>query len=173
MNRRIMLAAAGLAAACALSTSAVAQMTKPMGLSLRAGLFFPTADAARDENRTWLAFGAEYKLQDVNFGMSEAGTSSHLSLSADYMGSGDFRSIQVLLNWVGRNNEFYYTAGAGWTFGRHEVSGGTEERNAFAYSLGLGYDFSKGQTPFFVEGRFWGSSESDFNGFGVYIGVRL
>lgn len=173
MNRRIMLASAAVAAACAISTSALAQTTKPMGLSLRLGAFLPTSDAARNENRTWIAVGGEFKLKDVNFGMSQPGMSSHLSLSVDYMGSGDFRSMPVLLNWVGRNNEFYYTAGAGYTFGQNETAGGTEDRNAFAYSLGVGFDFSKGQTPFFLEGRFWGSSESDFNGFGLYVGVRL
>ena len=174
MNRRIMLAALGLAAASAVTTSAIAQETKPMGLSIRAGGFFPTSEDARDENRTWLAFGAEFKLKDVNFGMSEPGSSSHLSVSVDYMGSGDFRSMPILLNWVGRNNEFYYTAGAGYTFGRHQTSATTtDDRNAFAYSLGIGYDFQQGRTPFFVEGRFWGSSESDFNGSGLYVGVRL
>ena len=173
MNRRIMLAALGLAAASALTTSAVAQETRPMGLSLRAGAFFPSSDAGRNENRTWLAIGAEFKLKDLNFGMGEPGTSSHLSASIDYMGSGDFRSLPVLINWVGRNNEFYYTAGLGYTFGRNEVAGVADDRNALAYSLGVGYDFQQGRTPFFLEGRFWGSSESDFNGFAVYVGVRL
>lgn len=173
MNRRIMLAALGLAAASAISTSAIAQESKPMGLSLRVGGFFPTSDAARNENNTWVAVGAEFKLQDLNFGMKSPGMSNHLTFSVDYMGSGDFRSVPVLVNWVGRNNEFYWTAGAGMTFGRHEITGGTEDRNTFAYSAGLGWDFSSGRTPFFVEGRFWGASESDFNGFGVYVGVRL
>jgi hypothetical protein len=173
MNRRIMLAALGVVAAGAVSASAIAQETKPMGLSLRIGAFFPSSDDAQAENKTWLAAGLEYKLKDLNFGNTTPGMSSHLSLSVDYMGSGDFRSIPILVNYVGRNNEFYYTAGIGYTFGRNEAGGVTDDRNALAYSLGVGYDFSKGSTPFFVEGRFWGSSESDFNGFGIHVGIRL
>ncbi|MFY9232867.1 MAG: outer membrane beta-barrel protein [Fimbriimonadaceae bacterium] len=173
MNRRIMLAASALAAVTALTASATAQESKPMGLSLRAGIFFPSSDAARAENKTWIGMGAEFKIKDMNFGMSQPGMSSHLSLSVDYMGSGDFRSLPVLVNWVARNNQFYYTAGLGYTFGRNENAGVTEERNALAYSLGVGWDFQQGSTPFFAEGRFWGSSESDFNGFGIYVGVRI
>jgi hypothetical protein len=175
MNRRIMLAALGVVAASALTASALAQETKPMGLSIRAGGFFPSSSASRNESSTWLGLGAEFKLKDMNFGTAQPGTSSHLSLSVDYMGSGDFRSMPVLVNWVANTNEFYYTAGVGYTFGRHMT--GTpavaEDRNTLAYSFGLGYNFQQGKNPFFVEGRFWGSSESDFNGLGVYVGVRL
>ena len=172
MNRRIMLAAAGLAAAAA-STSALAQETKPIGLSVRAGMFFPSSEASRDEGATWLAAGVEFRLQDLNFGMAQPGMSNYLSLSADYMGAGDFRSVPVLVNFVQRNNEFYWTAGAGWTFGRHMSGGSLEDRNTFAFALGLGWDFSKGSTPFFIEGRYYGGSEGDFTGFGAFVGVRL
>ena len=173
MNRRIMLAAVGLVAA-SITTSALAQESKPIGLSIRGGAFWPGSNAAQAEGKTWLAAGAEFRLQNLNFGMASPGTSSYLSVSVDYMGTGDFRSMPVLLNYVGRNNEFYYTAGAGYTFGRHVIAGPTvEDKNTFAYCLGVGYDFARGTMPFFVEGRYFGSSESDFNGFGVYLGVRL
>src|SRR3712207_5350635 len=109
MNRRIMLAALGLAAASTMVTSALAKETKPMGLSIRACRFFPSSDASRNENRTWLGFGAEFKIQDLNYGMGSPGMSSHFCVSVDYMGSGDFLILPVLLNWVGRTNEFYYT----------------------------------------------------------------
>jgi hypothetical protein len=75
---------------------------------------------------------------------------------------------------VGRNQEFYYTAGVGLGFTETpDGLGGTESDTELAYALGVGYDFTQGQTPFFVELKYIGSGKSELNGFGLYGGVRF
>ncbi len=56
-----------LAAVALLGLSAVApaQETQPIGLSIRAGGFFPSNSDARDEADVWFAAGLEYKLKDL------------------------------------------------------------------------------------------------------------
>ncbi len=76
----------GIVAAMALlglSALSPAQETQPIGLSIRAGGFFPSTSDARDESDVWFAAGLEYKLKDLYFGESE-GYTSHLSLSLDW-----------------------------------------------------------------------------------------
>lgn len=168
-------AVSGLAAVllAGVAASADAQETKPINLSLRAGLFFPSDSKARDEENAWFAFGAEYKLKDLHFGQYQPGYSAALTLSVDHYSQGDFYHTPVLVNYVGRVNQFYYSAGAGlgWT----QVPGvlKNDTSNLFAYGLGVGYDFQHGSLPVFIEARYWGSSETKLNGFGVYLGVRL
>ena len=41
--------------------------TKPLGLSVRAGLMFPSTKAARDVGSQWFAAGADFKLGDLKF----------------------------------------------------------------------------------------------------------
>ncbi|HVL38596.1 MAG TPA: hypothetical protein VM328_04310 [Fimbriimonadaceae bacterium] len=158
-----------LGAACfTAATPADAQVTQSSGISLRAGLFFPSDSAARDEGASWFAFGADYRLGDLQLGMTP-GYTAHLSLSADVFSKGDYRNVPVLLNYVGRTSEFYYSAGAGFGFGR--VAG--EARTRFAYALGVGYDFMQGAMPLFAEAKYFGSSDSALNGFAVFVGIRL
>jgi hypothetical protein len=153
--------------------NAGAQETKPINLSLRAGFFFPSNAEARDEGKTWLALGAEFKLKDLHFGEYQPGYSAALTLSIDHYGKGDFYNTPVMLNYVGRVNQFYYTGGAG--FGWTEVPGVPDAKtnSLFSYSLGIGYDFQHGSLPVFIEAKYWGSTETKLNGLGVYIGVRL
>ncbi len=170
--KKIVIAA--LAASIGAASAVYAQETKPLGLSVRAGLFFPTSGDARDEGQTWISGGLDYKLGDLKFGNNRPGYSSHYSISADYYGKGDFRNIPVLLNWVARNDQFYYSAGAGVGFARFPDSATTtRSKTIFSYALAVGYDFQKGTTPIFVEGRYMGASESKLAGFGVFLGVRL
>jgi len=164
-----------LACACVgtLVGYANAQQTTPVGLSLRAGVFFPTDSSARAEADAWFAFGAEYKIKDLGFGDQQAGYSSSLSISADYMAKGDFQSVPVLLNYVGRVNQFYYTGGAGIGFTQVPVGEGHNSDTLFAYSLAVGYDFQQVHLPVFLEARYFGSTEDRLDGYVIYLGVRL
>jgi len=177
MNRKILLAAGGLALA-AIATPAAAQTTKPVGLSIRAGVVFPTNGELRDVGRTLFGAGLEYKLSGANLGQSMgANSNAHLSISADYYGKNNASSIPVLLNIVGSNNEFFYSAGAGVAFSRDSetTAGVTSTRNKtnFGYQLGIGYNFQQSQTPVFIEAKYWGNGNSALNAVGVYLGIRL
>jgi hypothetical protein len=169
---RFRIAALFIAATC-LGALASAQETKPVGLSLRAGAFFPSDSAARSEADAWFAFGVEFKLKDLHFGVEQAGYSSSLSLSVDGMGKGDYKLTPLLANYVGRVNQFYYTGGVGVAFTEIPVGLGSSSDTLFAYSLAVGYDFQQAHLPVFIEGRYFGSTETKLNGFVAYIGVRL
>ena len=168
MNRKILVGVIGAAAVMA-AIPAVAQDGRPVGLSVRAGIFFPSSNLLRDNDRQLLIAGAEYKLRDLNLSMGDTGMSTSLTLSADYIGNADFRNIPVLVNIVARQREFYYTAGAGIGFTNGLLDTGT----TFSYQLGVGYDFQRGKTPIFIEGHYFGAAKSDANGFAVMVGVRL
>lgn len=173
MLRTLLIPAVGALLIAGAATQAAAQESKPMGLSIRAGLFFPSDSAARDEGKTWFAFGGEFRLSDLQLGAADPAYTAHLSVSADFFGKGDYRNVPVLLNYVGRTNELYYSAGAGLGFARLPSGTGTEDKTRFAYQLSIGYDFQQGRNPFFAEAKYFGSSESALSGFGVYIGMRL
>lgn len=158
----------------ALVVPVFAQETKPVGLSLRAGLFFPSASVASDEGNTWFIGGLEYKLGDLNFGGVGSRTSSSYSISVDFYNKGDFGSVPVLLNYVGRTEQIYFSAGAGWSSVKRRLTNNTTKTEGeFAYQFSVGYDFVQGATPIFVEARYLGTAESDVNGFGVLVGVRF
>lgn len=164
----------GLAVLATLASGALAQTAEPIGLSVRAGLFFPSDGDAREEGATWFAVGADYKVSDLRFGGLNPGYSAWTSISADFVSKGDYRHVPVLFNYTARNNAFYYTAGLGVGFVRrvtanNDVSNTTE----LAYQVGVGYDFARGATPLFVEAKYFGSGKSEVNGFGVYAGIRL
>lgn len=156
---------------CALSQ---AQVTKPIGISVRGGLFFPSNGDAKDEAKNWIGFGADYKIGNLAFGQENVGLSTYYSISVDYFGKGDFSSVPVMLNFVQRTDTLYYIAGAGVSFSKVKLNA-TQRRTGtdFAYMLGIGYDIQKGMTPVFVELRYWGNSEARLAGFGVYAGVRF
>jgi len=164
-----------VAAALALGTAfATAQEVKPVGLSIRGGLLFPSNGDARNEGKTWFAFGADYKLGDIAFGDMKPGVSSHYTISVDYYGKGDFRNVPIMLNYVGRQDQFYYLAGAGIGFTNVRLSPAQTERgNEFCYTIGVGWDWQKGTTPIFFEARWWGSAEAKVNGFALYAGFRF
>ena len=172
MNKTLAIALA-TAALASVATTAFAQETKPLGLSLRAGIFWPTDSAAKNSGNTWFIGGAEYKVGDLHFGASQPGYQSSWSVSVDWYQKNDYRNLPVLLNYVGRKDQFFYSAGAGVGFTRRPVTGGTKSQTELAYQVGVGYDFMKGQTPLFVEVKWHGSGESKLNGFAAYIGVRF
>lgn len=157
---------------------APAQVTKPVGLAVRAGLDFPTSGYGRAKGRTWFGIGGEFKLMDSRFGVMNPGYTGVITLSADYYGKGAASSVPILVNYVGSQNEFFYSAGVGFAITRDEVpasGGGVKGRNAtnFGYQFGLGYNFQSGANPLFVEGKYFGNGNSKLSAFGLYVGIRL
>ena len=148
-NMRRIVIAATLAAG---AVTVQAQESRPVGLSLRGGLFFGGGE-------TDLAAGAELKVKDVNWEGIGQGYTGQITVSLDTIGG----TTPAMLNFVARNNEWYWTGGAGVMFG--------DDDTRFGFQVGLGYDFVRGQTPLFVEGKFWGGGRR--SGVGVYVGVRL
>ena len=170
MNRKILAVAASAVAVCALAASASAQTSKPVGLSIRAGVGWPTS--GNNGHDTLFCAGAEFKISDANWNnMGGPGTGGHISLSADYLGRNSAYAFPVLINYVGQANEFFYSVGAGASF--DHGGSGTSNKTNFGYQFGLGYNFQQAQTPLFLEAKFFGSSKSDFNAIGVYLGIRL
>ncbi len=152
------------------ATAVQAQETKPIGLSIRAGLFFPqSGDSRNAEGDSWFAGGVEFKVRDLNWQGMGDGYQSHLSVSLDTIGKGEIKNIPLLLNYTARANEWYYTGGLGVSFSAFDGN----DRMRLAFQVGVGYDFTQGKTPFFLEAKYWGSGKSEFTGFGVYAGIRL
>lgn len=155
-------------------TAAHAQYQKPLGMSFRFGLFYPSNGDARDiEGQGWFALGLEYKGGDLKFDTRNPKNSAMWTASVDYYGKGSFSQVPVLLNYVAHSDQFYYTAGAGIGFGRVLTATGGKTDTEFAFQAGIGYDFVKSQMPLFVELKYFGSSESKLSGFGIYGGVRF
>jgi hypothetical protein len=158
-------------AALGCAAIAPAQVTKPLNLSIRAGIFTPSSSVARDAGKSWFAIGAEARIKDIGVSMTNPGHSSYLTVSVDSFSKGGFRSIPILANYVYRTDELYFTGGAGVAL--VEEPGGDDETR-FGYQIGAGWDFARGATPFFVEAKWFGTSGNDrLNGFGFYVGVRL
>jgi hypothetical protein len=169
-----MAAALGTAIIFAGAVSAYAQETKPIGLSIRAGLFFPSNGDARDaEGSSWFAGGLEYKIRDFTVAGLGEGYLGSISLSVDTLGKGDVKNVPVLLNYVGRKNELFYSVGLGANFSSFDDGSGGDSRTRLGYQFGVGYDFQHGKTPLFLEAKYWGCSKSQFNGFAIYAGIRL
>jgi hypothetical protein len=153
---------------------AAAQYEEPLGLSVRAGFFFPGDSAAQDEADTFLAVGVDYEIKPVDMADMYSEYNAVYSISLDYYGSGDYSHVPLLINYVGRSDDFYYSLGAGLGFTKTpDGLGGTESETELAYALGVGYDFTQGTTPVFVELKYQGSAKSELNGFGLYGGVRF
>lgn len=172
MNRKILLAMVGVIALVVTSASAAAQATKPVGLSIRAGAAFPT-NRFSGENSTWFAAGAEFNLSNAGLGnLGMSGLNGHLAISADYRGRSNSYAIPVLLNWVGTEQQVFYSLGAGASFDHPGF--GSSNKTDFGYQVGVGYNFVTSQTPLFLEAKYWGTSgNSHLNAIGVYVGIRL
>lgn len=174
MNVRNGLAVIALAALPFAALATQDATVKPIGLSIRAGVFFPSSNSAQGEGKTWFNGGLEYKIGNLGFGNAEPGYSASYSISVDYYGLGDFRNVPVLLNYVGRVNEFFYSAGAGLGAAKYrEGLASTKNRTEFSYQVSVGYDFVKGSTPVFLEAKYFGCAKSDLNGFAINLGVRF
>ncbi|MEQ1822597.1 MAG: hypothetical protein ABL949_08805 [Fimbriimonadaceae bacterium] len=166
-----------LAACSALVVVGHTQTSKPMGLSIRAGLVFPASGYGRDQGRTWFGVGGEYKLKDQSFGMNDRSSTGMLTLSADFYSKGQASALPLLVNYVGMKNELYYTFGAGLAFTHDEVQNGGlmvgRSKTNIGYQFGVGYNFQQGQNPVFAELKYFGNGNSNLNAFGLFLGVRL
>lgn len=170
MKRTILALALGMGA-IAVTTAPAAAQVRPGSISLRVGGFFPFDEDVRDATgNTWLAAGLEYRFRDLPAGGLAPTDIPSLSISIDYMGRDDVSHVPILINYVGRRESFYYTAGIGLGF----ISGNDDTETRLAFSVGIGYNFNTaGTNPLFIEGRFWGSSESELNGLAIYGGIRF
>lgn len=164
-----------VAVAALFGASAVwAQESKPVGLSLRAGLVWPNSGQARQEGQSWFGAGLDYKIGNIGFGNKAEGFSSSYGISADVFSKGDFSSVPVTLNYTGRKDQFYYSAGAGVAFIKFpRTSTETRKETRVAYQFSVGYDFGRTGTPIFVEARYFGNFESRLAAFGAFVGVRF
>ncbi len=163
MNKRIV---ALTLVAAALAVPALAQ-DKPVGISVRIGLFAPSDAAARGAGQSWLAVGADFKLRDLSFRGRHS--PSEIGISMDYASKGGFRTLPVLLNYTSHMGETYFTLGAGFAFSNDSTSDSTR----FAYQGALGYDFQRGNNPLFVEVKYLGNERAVLNGFAIFLGARL
>lgn len=152
------------------SATAGAQMSKPAGFSIRGGAFFPSDSAAKALGNTWLGAGVEWKGGDINKAGYTANSRAHWSISVDWYGKSNASAMPVLVNYVEKNQNFYWSVGAGISM----LDDGTDNMSKFGYSLALGWDAPNNNgMPWFIEGRYFGSSETVFNGFGTYVGIRF
>ena len=170
LQRALTAGMAGLG--LALAGQAGAQVVKPLGLSLRAGVLFPSDSGFRNKSNSVFAYGIDYKIQGLNLG-GAPGMNDALSISLDHYEQGSYRATPIMLNMVTYQNQMYIIYGAGITSTSRPVAGGTSNKTSFGYDFGVGYNFQSGVTPSFLEARFFGSSTSELNGIGVYAGVRF
>lgn len=174
MKLKIVFAALAAASGMLATSHATAQESKPVGLSIRAGLVWPTTKQARDEGQSWFGAGLDYKIGNLRFGTQAAGFSSSYGISADVFSKGDFSSVPVTLNYTGRQDQFYYSAGVGVAFVKFpRTSFETHRETKFAYQFSVGYDFNKTGMPIFVEARYFGNTESRLAAFGAFVGIRF
>lgn len=174
MNNSAKLGIAALFSA-ALVLPATANYDRPMNLSVRAGLFLSQSDGKRAEGQNWFTIGAEYKLGDLAFGASSpAGAyNAYYTLSVDYYGKGSFTNVPVLLNYVGRFPDFYYSAGAGVGFGHRRIGSSSDSSIDFNYQLSIGRDFNLGANAVFAEIRYFGNTRTALQGIAIVGGVRF
>ncbi len=174
MKKAFIYAAALAIVGGSLTTTSFAQETKPLGLSVRLGMFWPNMDQAKKAGKTWFGGGVEYKLGDLKYPSEGSNMSASYSISADYYQKNDFRHVPILINFIGRSDTMYYFAGAGIGLTREKDKLGNRKNNTgFGYQVGIGYEISKAQAPIFVEAKYVGNSRSEVNGFGVFVGIRF
>jgi len=162
-----------MAAVLGVAGVAGAQTNGPTGLSARLGVFFPTSDLAQSAGKSWFGFGADYKLNSVNVAPARGEYMSYLSISADYYEKSGLRAIPVAVNYNVRAAQLVFSGGVGIDF----VRVGNNDDSGFAGQLGATYEFANsGKTtmnPFFLQAKYYFSSKSDLNGFGIYAGYRF
>ena len=171
MKKLLTFAALTVACACATAPAFADDYTSPVGVSLRIGGFAPSeTDTRNNSGSTWLAAGFDYKVNGIQTSLLPAG---YFSVSLDYAGRGNYRTAPLLMNYTTAGT-FYASVGAGVTFGRFPQDNGViNDKVRFAYSGALGYNFSNGQIPLFLEARYFGSEMPRLGGLAVYLGARF
>jgi long-subunit fatty acid transport protein len=145
-----------------------AQTNGPTGVSARVGIFFPTSNLARNLGKNWFAFGADYKLNTAMMSAPTEDTLAYLSISADYYSKNNSSALPIALNYNVRASQIVWSAGVGLDIVRFGAN-----TSGFAAQVGAAYEFGPGPTPFFVQAKYFFSSKSDLNGFGVFLGARF
>lgn len=163
--------ALAVAAAFGLLAQTFAQESKPLNLSFKLGNFKPQFSGARSDEDKWPAFGIETRFKNLGVSTSNPGTSTYLTISVESAGSGDWRTTPLMLNLVARTNELYLFGGAGVAFSEEPRE---SDSTRIGFQVGAGWDFLQGKTPLFVEAKYFVTTKNDhFNGYGIYLGVRL
>ncbi len=162
--------AALFAASLLLPAAVLAQETSEF--SGRLGYFYPTSSFTQASGgKSWIAFGADYRLFRLK---SSNEGSEFIQLSVDLLEKGNYRNLPVTLNYVVHTGELYFLGGAGasWTKFRN-IDDENEEKIRLAYQVGLGYELRQFRAPLFLELKWMGTSESQFNGWGFFLGARF
>lgn len=171
--RNLVTTMVGAALVFGAAVPALAQDTKPLGISGRIGLLFPHDRTTRNNSDdVWFTAGVDYKYKEFATGVE--GRTNAITFSLDYAAKNDYRTVPLLVNYQVSSNDFYYFGGIGISFSRIDRGVfGTDSDTTFAYQLGAGYDFRGGETPLFVEAKFLGNEKSELNAFGLYAGIRF
>lgn len=154
---------------------ALAEETKPIGLSARVGVFTPNDSTLRDSGTAWFAAGVDFTLSDLTLKEKPARlTGLDLALGIDYTFKNDVRQLPVLIEGIGHFGKVHVLAGVGTAFTRYMSNGSSVDKSKFAYAIGAGIDvFSNVGAPVFVEARFQGNAETSLNGYSFFVGTRL
>ena len=171
MKKAWMLAA--LTAAFVVPTAMVhAQESSSMGMAVRVGLFYPADSGVQTLGKNWTVFGADFRWRNLS-GNSD-GVQTRLGFSIDFVQKSDLRSIPLLINVISESKQTYFFAGIGASATKlRNNDNEMEERIRIAYQAGVGYKFPGYKIPVFLEVKWMGTSESLFNGWGVFAGVRF
>lgn len=166
MRMRTVFALAG--AVCAF---VAANAQQPLGVLVRAGLYFPSSGTGSSLGTSWFTAGAELDL----FKLKVAGVgpvSSRITVSVDTYTKGGGSSVPILLNYVGQADRIKYSAGAGVSIADLP---GFNSSVRFAYQLSLGYELPAVGFPLLGEVRFFGVNGvgSALDGFAFTVGIRL
>ena len=170
--KNIVKTVAVVGAGMALMAPAAAEYSKPMDISIRAGIYFAKGAAEAAEGRNWFTAGIEYKLRDLKAG-DRPDYSAAYSISLDVYGKGSFSAAPLLINYVGRTPSFYYSAGAGVAFTHFREGTGSDSSLQFGYQLSIGKDFVRGNMPLFAEIKFFGNGKAALSSFAIVGGVRF
>jgi hypothetical protein len=171
MQNRMGRIAVGACLVVMAAAVAAQEPMKPVGVSVKAGVFLPTDSNTRRGGSGWFAAGVEYKFWERP--AMAAGQTDTLSVSLDYASRNNYRVVPLLVNFTRHNGPIYFTAGIGASFSRRPVATGVEDRTRLGYQVGVGYEFQTSQFPLFLEARFLGNDRAELNGLAVYAGVRF
>lgn len=166
--KRFGLVAAMLVAAAGASAQNSGQA--PLGLLVRAGFFYPSDTAARDEGKQWFTFGAELDLGKVP--LISSASNLRYSISVDTYSKGGFIGVPVLLNFTTYSKDFHFSFGVGAAAVDRP---GFEDPMRLAYQVAIGWDFNSGPTGTTVELRWRSIADvaSSLDGMALTVGVRL
>ncbi len=173
MKKLLTISALTVACACAaVPAFAEGGYPNPVGVSFRIGEFYPSeTDTQHNAGTNWFSAGFDYKLTGIK--RPSFLPKGHFSISLDYTSRESYRSVPLLLNYTS-GKIVYASVGAGVTFARFpQDDGNINDRIRFAYSAAIGWTFSQGEIPLFVEARYFGSEMPRVGGVAAYVGARF